>query len=257
MSAERKIFFVISPSPRSGSTLLLKCINSHPLCEGKAYYENYVVSKMLDTLDWLDANESMKRHFLIDHPADNVRNIREFVFKSMVNESPLMGMKFTHFQNFRFLKTIFPEARVVVIQRDPLDTYCSYLDLRAKQGERRISADAWFKKYIVPFYQRLPPNHDFHFLHYENLIRDFGPEMGKVWDHLGVPRPDVRAAALVEVFRERHFSASPPELDARGICATRVGRHRTDLSPAEAVVIRNLMAELKSATSYDPGNLYA
>lgn len=149
------------------------------------------------------------------------------------------------------LQSAFPNAKFLVIVRDPRDFFCSLTAYmareHAKQLDPTMSLDAarQASDWVQVYEGYLKYLNDHFVVRYEDLVRDDGALMQRVQAFLGLEVRDLSAAEDSEYFQGHATSKSP---------AATVGRWRSDLSKSDLRTIEQRCGELMRRLGYEVPN---
>lgn len=247
--------FILSPCPKSGSSMLTHLIGQHPnFGVGKHHFElreNYMLGKMLDTMDWVAENPTVRQ--LVDPNEDMVRNIHAFYWESIDqtdelawhhHQSDYLGVKFSSFKNFQFLRYLFPNNPFIVIVRDPHDWYCSFNAWQAMQGEDRVPVHTWIDRYWRSPLRSLQKTSDelYRIVKYEDMIESVPDVINSLYTWMGWEQRLMKHKDLPLVFTSTSTSPNEP-MDHRGICTSRVGHSNGKLVPSDIEYLNLAISE--------------
>lgn len=192
LKCEKKIIFVVG-MPRSGTTLAEQIISAHPEVHGAGEL-NYLSEGIENFLmqDKILLKNSLKEFKISDlesvqsHYIEGLKKL-EYKEEYVVDKAPL---------NFRwvgFLKTIFPNAKIIHCQRDAMDTCFSNFKNFFSAGTLSFTYDlndlgTYFNLYknLMKFWLSIFEN-DIYNLSYEKLIDNQEEETKSLLKYLGLP----------------------------------------------------------------------
>lgn len=174
-------------------------------------------------------------------------------------------------RTFPELFELYPEARFVVMVRDPRDVITSLLNVGRKmlaQGRQDLVAKAahardmdWLCAYFRSFYDPMLQVRDARFwqhtlfVRYEDLVRHPGVVVPDVAAFTGLTlrAPDDREALDTGTvsFSERTESPWYSQLYGKGISGSRVGTYTSELSPGEVRQVEAACAEYMDLFNYE------
>jgi tetratricopeptide (TPR) repeat protein len=220
--------------PRSGTTLVDRIISSHPDVESAGELQTFPV--LLKTMS------GTKSRVVLDQ--DTIQKAAEIDFKDLgqryMTESAAHRRdlkRFTdklplNFFNVGYIANALPNAKIVCLRRDPMDTvWSNFKHLFATDfSYYNYSYDLRDTAHYIVMFNRLMDHWDqvfpglVHPLKYENLVADFEPEVRKLIDHL-----DLEWSERCLTFHENEAAvATPSSVQVRSpIYAGSVGKwHR-------------------------------
>jgi tetratricopeptide (TPR) repeat protein len=182
--------------PRSGTTLLENALSAHPLVAGGGELPAlpYILDQLMEAFA---ATGGRGRR--IDEPTK--AGAREMYFRQ-VREFRLDALPFltdkqpTNFLSVGLIRILFPQARIIHIRRNPLDTgfsiYRKNFSKRWPFAFDQRSIAHYYGQYarIMDHWRRNYPA-AVAFVQYENLIADFEGEMRRLVDFCGLPWDDI------------------------------------------------------------------
>jgi hypothetical protein len=240
--------FIISPTLKCGSTLLEWMLNQHPTIAANPIRESYGIGEMLNVMDWLPENqhlvESPKivRHGFVDAT-------RKW-YGEIINPNKLdfSGARFTGFTSCRFLRWMFPDDPMLIIVRDPVDTWLSYKRWHAMHGARDRgvpSVSAWFSGTYARLNQSLGSVSNTLVVNFEDLITDHQRVIDSCCDHLGIGRFSVDLAGNGAVYA--NMTAFPGDShDGDGLMVGTLDRTR-HAGPSEVLEIMEIRRLVRTA----------
>lgn len=237
--SEINLFFVVSPYPKTGSTLLVKSIGQHPSCGNLDPGENFILGRMLNGLAWMDKSQAL---WQIMNKVESgwQERVKEFCLQ-MINPrsmtASIYGTKFSDFSNLRFLKDLFPQAYFIGIYRDPRDAYSSYAAMEKSRGHYVKTAQQWCERFMNPFGGFGVCDY---VVDYANLVHSFDEELKNVFEALKLSPHSIKKEDLKWIFKD--FSAQSQNnrtnLDeSEPITSKRIGRYKNELSETESKII--------------------
>ena len=242
--------FIIAPTLKCGSTLLEWMLNQHPVISANPIRESYGIGEMLDVMDWLPENQH-----LVESPkivrSGFVDATRKW-YESIVNPDGLdfSGARFTGFTSCRFLRWMFPDDPMLVIVRDPVDTWLSYKRWNAMHGARGRgipSVSAWFSGTYAKLDRSLSGVDRALVLYFEDLIKDHQRVINACCDHLGIGRFSVDLAGNRSVYD--NMTAFPGDSHAGdGLVVGTLDRTR-HADPSEAIEIAEIRRLIRIAAT--------
>lgn len=234
MNNPKKFIFLISPSPKSGSTLVAQILNNHSKLQGAGFKENYVLSRMLNTLDWLPEELEMWDWVRKENP--NLENkIQKFVIDMSDVNKEYCPIKFTNFSNFKWLRTVIPDCKIIFLSRDLKDTYCSCRIQLKNIGHEDVNPHWWFDKYIWECSKNIHRDiNNVHFLTYEDFVRNTEDELSKIYTYLDWDY-EFSLAGTRDIFQKRSLQVDSNnyEMLKDEITDKRIGRYNFELSKNE------------------------
>lgn len=158
---------------------------------------------------------------------------------------------------FRVLKTFFPQAKMVVMVRDPRDIYISYVTRARKnpypeQAERH-HPEAVMNSMFLNAYADYQACEDIMFLRYEDLVIDPSRELRRVLGFAGLAENDFNWKSLVkDVINNSSFDIVNPDdiIRESGIHRRGIGRHEDLLSGFHLYTIETLSAKAMDKFGY-------
>ena len=191
LKCEKKIIFVVG-MPRSGTTLAEQIISAHPEVHGAGEL-NYLSEGIENFLmqDKIFLRNSIKEFKISDleslqnHYIEGLKKL-EYQEECVVDKAPL------NFRWIGFLKTIFPNAKIIHCQRDAMDTCFSNFKNFFSAGTLSFSYDlndlgTYFNLYkdLMRFWLSIFKN-DIYNLSYERLIDKQEEETKNLLKYLGL-----------------------------------------------------------------------
>lgn len=243
--------------PRSGTTLLENALAAHPLAAGGG--ELPALPYMLDEVLPIFAHGSRA-----DSLAEEAReSLRDMYFRQLtefkVDARPYFTDKQpTNFWSVGLIRILFPQARIIHIRRNPLDTGLSIFRRNFSKrwpfafDQRAIGH--YYGQYarIMDHWRRNYPN-AVAFVQYEDLVQDFEGELRRLLDWCGLPF-DERCLSYQE--RERSvitFSAVQVRKGASKAYAGAAEPYREQLRPmADALAAAGVDLETGELVRTDP-----
>ena len=144
------------------------------------------------------------------------------------------------------LAQVLPDARFVVVTRDPRDMYCARgaFGEREETGARELSPAAFCAQYRALYEGLLRDLQPRILVRYEDLLAAPHAQLGRVLDFLGLdPTPETTAAAQAAV-SAWHGTARSPQAS--------IGRWRRELLPEEQYVFARDLVPLLVRFGYEP-----
>lgn len=232
------MFFVLSPYPKSGTTLLLESINNHPLTQDRKYIENLFLGRMLDSIGDLAENQKVLYNILEEKDKGWQKVVADMTLSMIEKDGPLTelyGTKFSLYKYPKFLNTIFPTAKIICIRRDPRDSYCSAKAMDKGRGNNNyMKPTLWIRKYFYNFINYKDVENIL-FIDYENLVTNYNDTMKSVWDFLNVDQHtcDIKTfgSDIFNRFSKQSIKITPSP--KTGITNERIGRYASDLLEGE------------------------
>lgn len=202
---QQNLIFIIS-LPRSGSTLLQRLLSSNPEihCQGELWLllnffyirrksvfgSEYGVNQLTDVLNDLIAESNVGE----EKYASAVRHLYLEIINGLIksNKSYLVDKTPRYHLILDELVATFPEAKFIVLYRNPLSIFSSYLNaMRSNKLRRTDGFDLDLingPRNIAQFYEK----HKDHCskVIYENLVRDPKKVLLKLYEELGIA-PDL------------------------------------------------------------------
>lgn len=195
-SSEKPVFIV--GMPRSGTTLVEQIIGSHPKAYGAGELINIfnAIRELITPADESQTIEGMAREL---KPATLDRTARR-ILRDMEKQAPsgskperICDKLLLNFQHLGFIEQLFPQARVIICQRHPLDTFISsyLLDFEGVNAHAYTDRPEWFGhfyalhlKYIEHYKQMsgLPILE----VRYEDIVEDQRSQTERILAFLGL-----------------------------------------------------------------------
>ena len=158
--------------PRSGTTLVEQIVASHPHVHGAG------------ELEFWNDNERKRRYTLFNIPAmkgDMAASIaREYIdyLSSFSKTARYMTDKMpNNYQHIGLIHLVFPRARIIHVQRNPVDTCLSIYFQKFRNHPYSYDLDNlvfYYKQYqrLMSHWRDVLPSEVFHEVNYEDLIKD-------------------------------------------------------------------------------------
>lgn len=196
VSSDKPVFIV--GMPRSGTTLVEQIIGSHPKCNGAGELINVfnAVQELVTPTDESQTIGGMAKEL---KPATLDRTARR-ILRDMEKQAPsgskperICDKLLLNFQHLGFIEQLFPNARVIICRRHPLDTFISsyLLDFEGVNAHAYTDRPEWFAhfyalhlKYIEHFKRvcTIPILE----VEYEQIVRDQRGETERMLSFLGL-----------------------------------------------------------------------
>ena len=192
LKSEKKIIFVVG-MPRSGTTLAEQIISAHPEVHGAGELnylsegiENFL---MKDKIFLENTIQDFKTNYLESVQSYYIEGLKKLKYqeKYVVDKAPL------NFRWIGFIKTIFPDAKIIHCQRDAMDTCFSNFKNFFSAGTLSFTYDlndlgTYFNLYknLMEFWLSIFRN-DIYNLSYEKLINKQEEETKNLLTYLGLP----------------------------------------------------------------------
>lgn len=202
-SPSKKLIFVVG-FPRSGSTLLERVLDSHSDISGTG--EDSIFNGMLDEIRNAIIEASVQQNPIViqnvvEHYAKKVENLVEQRWKDLkrydkdvssdqeenkITDIPnyFVDKMLTNYANIGFIHLLFPDALILHIFREPMDTLFSCYKHEFPPGNLDYTSDFsslshMYKNYrdVMTHWDRVLPNRVKH-VKYEDLIHDL-PRISK------------------------------------------------------------------------------
>ncbi len=222
-SSDRPIF--ILGMPRSGTTLLEQIVSSHPEVFGAG--ELATMGNVAGQIA-----ERVKQRFpeAMHHlPPGDLRSFAEAYLGQAHSRAPKEARRVTdkmpsNFMMVGLIATLYPNAKIILTQRDPRDVAMSCFSILFATGQDHTYNLAELGRYLVRYYdlvdywKRVIPAHQLLEVSYERLVGDLEANVRRVIDHCGLDwHPDcldfqnnkrsVRTASVTQV-RQALFTSS-------------------------------------------------
>ena len=258
----------VSGSPRAGTTalqiMLCQCAGTNPFI-GEAehffglfkLYDDVLKDFERKTAYYLTRDELTAYHTGL--ALDYLERIR-----AKFEGNPRLVLKAAWWSNYMpHMAEMIPNARFIVIVRDPLDIAASYMDAgkrgEARTGENRfppehlpmISHDI-ARQYAAIFTNRKKFGERLQAIKYESLVRQ-RVDLSVLGDFLSLPGladvSEQQDSGLVDFDQVRggHFFS---ELWGKELSAERIGRHKEVLSQAQIATVNNATRALREQFGY-------
>ena len=233
------LVIVVSPYPKTGSTLLIHSIGQHPEFGDCTPRESYILGRMLNGLAWMDQGQPLWQ-IMDEFESGWQQRVRDFCF-NMINPKELAanyyGVKFSDFSNVKFLSDLFPGVKIIGIYRDARDAYASYVQMEKRRGHYIKTAEEWCLRFMEPF-TGFSGCH--HVVDYSNLVRSFDYEMNCVFEAIGLEKIKLEKNKVRWIFESFSEQAKGNEtvLSAeRSITEERIDRYLKELSKDDIDII--------------------
>ncbi len=244
--------FVTTPAVKGGSTVLSWLLGQHSAFNGSPIKEEIELGAMLNVLDHIPGRRLSGAPYaeLIGAPemSERIRGFTDDIIKH--DGQNTVGVKFTNFGSYRWLRHVFPDDRIIVIVRDIFDWYASIkIWNTTRHGGWNIDAvDRW----MLSASSSLSYLKDIKIVHLENLISNPQSTMMSVHSYLGLERERVVLDGQEEIFKA--FSSRPDSYvrPSSGLVKTPIGR-KSELLDSEIERIR-LIRENEKVASVLYGN---
>lgn len=258
LGAARPLFLL--GAPRSGTTLLCKILNAHPrvlmtnetavflqLAEAveksRGGSKNGIVYGKQHHERWSAFLDSRAKGLIEDYYA-------ELAGVEGKAELSYWGEKHPHFVScMDWLGAHWPDARYVLIVRDPRDSACSIGEMTGKGAGRGLEVWRNFTRTTEKFLDGVPAERK-SCLRYEDLVADYEGAAAKLLGGLGLDLHDA-VRSHIEKFRDVDAHRLSPgvvnglrrTVDKRDYGATAVGRHARDMSTEDLAAADELVGE--------------
>lgn len=177
--------------PRSGSTLVEQIIASHPEAEGVG--ESQLLNRFLEE-SGLDAPNGLDPSVLTEGMR---KKIGQKYLQAVTGHYPeakcVVDKMLSHFQWVGLIHQIFPDARIIHISRDPIDSCMSNFS-RLFATPHPYSSDLgdlgrYYRSYceIMEHWRSVLPEGVMLDVGYEDLVEDFDTEAKRIIAFLGLP----------------------------------------------------------------------
>jgi hypothetical protein len=268
--------FFVGGSPRAGTTLLQSILCSdertNPLIREVRY-----LFKIIGTYQYCSATfETLEsRHYFSS--AEEVREFtgewaEAFLSRLRARYAPADRLVLKHVgmtQMFPALAALLPEARLLLIVRDPKDTIGSLIEVGRKmvgQGKQNRFPPVvdqlaeFYKSFYLPSLSCHEPDFRARLLvvRYEDLVRDPPAQIARLEDFTGLSLagfdPIGRWSRHKVDFEQDREGGNPwiTELYGDSVSDSRLGRYRDVMSESQAATIERACAEVMAATGYAP-----
>lgn len=208
--------FVIG-CPRSGSTLLAKVLNSHPLVlmtnETAVFLMlNEIISKSRQGVAAGMLYGKEHNELWADHLIDNAKSLIESYYHKIIDAEGKTSLKYwgeKHPHNFEcltFITSLYPDARYIYIIRDPRDSACSIRELIGTNHDSAIEGLKFTAEAYEAFSEQLSDDRLLR-VRYEDLVEDYLGRFQRIFQWLGLK-------CLPEV---EQFIAERKNVDAHGM----------------------------------------
>ena len=188
-NGSRQPVFVIG-MPRSGTSLIEQIIASHPQASGVGELEE--MPRVAKELGFTKVGGVGATHWTGEQLAASAGQYLETLTRISKDSARIVD-KLPH--NFLFaglIRTLFPNAKIIHVRRDPIDT-CLSIFLNNLQGIHSYANDlASLGKYYVEYVKlmehwRSMPGTDLYTCHYEKLVTDPEEQVRALITHLELP----------------------------------------------------------------------
>ncbi len=153
------------------------------------------------------------------------------------------------------IRTLFPQARILFMVRDPRDVLVSYDD-RWDEGKRNtsyIASTCYLLKYYMNHLLHRPafPTEQIRWVRYESLVSEPSAELENVCGFLGV---DFEPSMLA-FYRRVHVERDTPggehhALLSRPATTEKIGRYREALTPTQIALVEHVLGPEMLALGY-------
>jgi len=279
MSVSHSHFFVAGP-PKGGTTWLMRLLDAHPeaACSGEGHYFDRLrpmMQKLLeDYQSILNIDNKLvfnKKPVLGPMRQRHVDSLlRHFILERFAEYAPdpqikAHGDKTPHnWKDVKTLFTLFPEAHLIFINRDPRDSALSLFGhARRRQlhgfdpegpidREKLIRAacNNWIG--VNKSLNRLHDNPRVLSLSYERLLTDTEGEYGRICKALGLScDPDILQTAIAACSFEKMSGRKSGERDTSSFFTSGTsGGWRKEMSEDEAALVAELCGPLMEQAGY-------
>jgi hypothetical protein len=203
-----KRIFITTPSSKAGSTLLSLLLSKHSQIRQSAIHEEHLLGSMLNlpesTLNYEQkrVNNGFDPSYLTDK---NIKHVKQ-LYDRMVNpfNCYTSAVKFTEFKSYRWLRSLFNDAYIIVLLREPLDWYLSWKEW-PKKNHLNVprTIDRWFDGLIKPAAHSLQDSDRIHIVHFEDLVNDPHKTMAAVHNYLGLELESVNLDNHQQIYLEK------------------------------------------------------
>lgn len=233
-------FFIASPYPKSGTTLLLETINQHSINKEEKNFEDMMTAHIWNS--FTDFENSTSKKFVEFHCArcDFESKFKEFV-SSIPQNRNFPGQKYAYIKDPSLIQKYFPESKFLFIARDPRDAFASYKCMKQNRGETPISAKEWnesFGKNLENFQVEGLR------LTYESFVTDY--DYAKIFEYLDLPFEEIDTKYANEVLNKLSENKSNKVFSSE-ITKSRIGRWKEELTDEE---VEDLQESLRLYDSY-------
>ena len=192
LKCEKKIIFVVG-MPRSGTTLAEQIISAHPEVHGAGELnylsegiENFLMKDKIFLKNAIQEYKKSDLESVQNHYLEGLKKL-EYQEEYVIDKAPL------NFRWIGFIKTIFPNAKIIHCQRDAMDTCFSNFKNFFSAGTLSFTYDLndlgeYFNLYknLMKFWSSIFEN-DIYNLWYEKLINEQEEETKSLLKYLGLP----------------------------------------------------------------------
>lgn len=195
-SSEKPVFIV--GMPRSGTTLVEQIIGSHPKAYGAGELINIfsAIRELITPMDESQTIEDMVREL---KPATLDRTARR-ILRDMEKQAPsgskperICDKLLLNFQHLGFIEQLFPQARVIICQRHPLDTFISsyLLDFEGVNAHAYTDRPEWFGHFYalhlkyIEHYKRVSGLRILE-VRYEDIVEDQRAQTERMLEFVGL-----------------------------------------------------------------------
>jgi O-antigen/teichoic acid export membrane protein len=273
--------FIVGMS-RSGTTLLSRMLDSHSEIAILPETWMYVVLDRLGCLE--DFSDSWQASLFFNEVWKNLKSYRDPAASVLAREAARevgyigptatvlekLGRAYAKERNARIwgektpghalwlpqIRTLFPQARILFVVRDPRDVLVSY-DERWDEGARDtdylVSTASLLKYYMTHLLHRpsFPPE-QVRWVRYESLVSDPSAELEKICEFLGI---NYEPSMLAFYHRHANVERDMPDgehhaLLGRPATTEKIGRFREALSPSQIALIERHLSEEMQILNY-------
>lgn len=263
---------------RSGTTLMYKLLCASPDTNSMVAECQYLTGQMTLFHNWSARFDLYLREYF-GSPADFESYSRSIVDQFLTltrigQQSPkLLVLKNPELTPF-FVKLAdwFPQARFVVVVRDPRDTVVSMLDVADRQRASGQTStlvnfgrdmtrfcDYYKSHYINVLNQQAKFQGRLHVVRYEDLVTEPSPILQTVAKSCGMSIPgsatedeqlQKQSLGAHDGHNDEHAEAFWSPLYKQGIASTQVGRYQKNLSEEETAAIQSCCEDMNKVFHY-------
>jgi len=176
MSGKEKQVFIAGTGPRTGTTLVQRIVNAHPEAWIWGEIGGYAIGERLWAESWDSLNsfrdafrmrdqELYKKRFHGDHltsdwvggmvPAYGVAQAAYIAFfRNLLKMDRIWGFKAISCFHLNLMRILFPDAKIIIMTRPPLDQYRSYRTAidPTSPPEKAVERFRWFYQGCIDNY---------------------------------------------------------------------------------------------------------